>query len=326
MFFKVNLCDAKGRPRGNVDVQLDWEKRTWLVTQDPMGLWSKLSRSQTGKFQFDSSNSMTFLDELRQNPLQFLNPPKSYFDLTGSGQGWVFQPIDPSLAQAKINWSVEQGTQVAPAPAGASDIREKLIARLRELLPCSIDGTEKDARTKLTKWDAVSLFCKRFSGTSCGSLPGFVSAYLGAEPLKNGKKSGLDAYNEYMKKRSLNGTNKVREQGNKFGAWVEGGGPTRPKKGDIYALLDRDAQGQPYTDKKTSSIGHVGVILDATGDYWMTADLGQGNGFEGKFDIRRHYDKDKNMLYGEVHQGGVSPYRVVAGWVDIERYFQPEQK
>jgi hypothetical protein len=323
MLLNFNVHDQMRRQCfGTARVRLDWGKKTWEIQDDPQAAWSRVSVARTGLFVAEGAAVKLFDGYMRDMAVLF-DGPRAAMDLGAqAGKGSVSAAGDRQ--GAAVTWTQEPGTaQSAAADAALSGRRQRLLARLRELLPCSLDDlTQKDPRTNLPKWDVVSMGCRKFSGTSCGSLPGFVSMFLGADPLKNGRPSGLAAHKAYMGTRSLSGTPAVRTKGLKYGGWVEAGNDRRPKPGDIYALLDRDGQGLPLTDKKNSGIGHVGVILDATGDRWFTADLGQGHGFDGKIDVERAYRKADGMLWGEVKQGGIDPYRVVAGWVDIDEYFK----
>jgi hypothetical protein len=319
MFIQLNVFDTADKFRGQARIKLDWQRKMWTVDEDHQWIWKRVGYSDSGAFEFKSWGVIWIWDQLR-NTVIFHDAPQNEIDFKHrSGHGRIFDPRDNVFKDGKISWSIDATANAAAQQqvVPASDIRTKLIKRLRELLPCKLGGTPKEQKD----WDTITSYLTKVAGTSCGSLPQFVSAYLGAEPLKNGKPSGNAAYAEYMKKRSLSGTKAIRDRGNQFGAWIEADLIKRPKMGDIYGLLDRDKNGQPLTDKKNDYIGHVGVILDASGPVWTTADLGQGNGWEGKIDVVRPYKADIGQLYGEVRQGGVSPYRVLAGWVDIDKYF-----
>ena len=326
MFLEFTVTDNSRRVRGSGRLALNWEKKIWHVVQDPQGVWSMLSRHSAGVFEPRDNNVMWILDEYRRNPAILYGPPKSPFDLSARrGGGRIYAPTDSTLQDAAIDWTVDYSFTPPPSAPPTAGIREKLIARLRELLPCSLAGKAqepKDPRRKgVTKWDSISGSLEKFAGTSCGSLPQFVTMFLGAEPLRKGKGSDAKAMEDYMKVRSLSGTNAVRTKGLKYGAWVDAAPGLRPKMGDIYALLGRNDAGDRLTKRDTDGIAHVGVILTAQGTNWTTADLGQGDGFAGKIDVARPYIEDGGLLYGEVKQGGKDHYRVLAGWVDIDRYF-----
>jgi hypothetical protein len=317
MYFQLNIQDAAQSIRGKVRLQLNFLDKTWVVDEDRQGVWRRVFLWDEGTFGGERAGEIVLMDQGRKL-LSFENAPLSGVEqLRREGTATIIDAKDASYKNGRIQWSTDGLSSVISQVQPMSDLRVRLLKRIRELMPAKLGGSEKEQ----ANWDIISCYCTRFAGTSCGSLPQFVSAFLGAEPLKNGKKTGIEAYNNYMKKRSLSGTKAIRDKGLQFGAWVEADLVKRPKPGDIYGLLDRDKTGQPLRDKKNDYIGHVGVILDATGSVWRTADLGQGDGYAAKIDVMRPYKAEVGELYGEVRHGGVSPYRVVAGWVDIDKYF-----
>lgn len=131
--------------------------------------------------------------------------------------------------------------------------------------------------------------------TTCGSLPMYIARML--------------------KDNVLGGTNGLRTGGIKKNAWVVADGVKRPRPGDLYALLNKGEN-----DKMNGGIAHVGVIIDAAGDQWKTADAGQGDGWAADY-VTRQYDEATGMLSGEIlNAGGARPPRVLAGWIDLDVY------
>lgn len=131
--------------------------------------------------------------------------------------------------------------------------------------------------------------------TTCGSLPLYVAWSLGDKAIR--------------------GTDGVRTAGVENGAWVEAGGDARPKPGDIYALLGKDA-----TDRANDGISHVGVIVDASTDEWRTADAGLGDGWAADY-VTREYDPEAGTLSGEnLGTNGPRSAQVLAGWIDVDLY------
>lgn len=136
--------------------------------------------------------------------------------------------------------------------------------------------------------------------TTCGSLPMYIARML--------------------KDQVITGTNGVRTAGVKKNAWVVADGVKRPQPGDLYALLN-----QGETDRVNGGVAHVGVILDATGNHWKTADAGQGDGWAADY-VTREYDAQAGTLTGEVVKAtGARPPRVLAGWIDLDKYPFPPQ-
>ena len=135
--------------------------------------------------------------------------------------------------------------------------------------------------------------------TTCGYLPCYVGRVLNAPKCIT--QGGLE---------------QMRTNGRKEGSWVDATGSNRPSPGDLFGI------GGPRL------IVHVGVIIDASGDVWKTADAGQGGigtGQQAKY-LDRPYDAATRTLGGPGAQfvpgkgwtvRGDS--RTIAGWIDIDK-------
>ena len=119
--------------------------------------------------------------------------------------------------------------------------------------------------------------------TTCGYLPGYVGGKIGV-PTRYGLAS-------------------IRTEAQKHGAWVEAGGDRRPKPGDFFLI-----------GTASGMIAHTGVIVDAGGSLWKTADAGQGarDKQEARF-VDRPYDAAAVTL------GGPAGPRPLIGWMDIDK-------
>ena len=213
----------------------------------------------------------------------------------------------------------QQESELLPARTG--EVRTDIVAALRALMPCRLGDR---------KWDVIEPGSARQVadgqyakvGTSCGLLPGFVARYAGAVPHGlpfEGAQRNREMQ-AYLERRSLAGTTAGRTRGLRDGSWIKADGTRLPRPGDIYGLLDRDAKGVAPSNRDTDDIGHVGVVLRATPTSWETADLGQGNGWEGNITVRE-YHAGAGELFGQANLPGLTKFRVVAGWIDAERYF-----
>lgn len=121
--------------------------------------------------------------------------------------------------------------------------------------------------------------------TTCGELPRYVGDKIGVNT-----KGGLSS---------------VRDLGLQNGAWTVATGANRPKPGDFY-LLAKDPAGR--------EILHVGVIVDASGSTWKTADAGQGgHPNQAAAYVDRPYDATAITL------GGPAGARYLVGWYDIDK-------
>lgn len=206
-------------------------------------------------------------------------------------------------------------------PRRTGDVRADIVAALRALMPCRLGDKKWDViEPGSAKQVADGKYTK--VGTSCVVLPGFVSRYAGAVPhglqFKGAQRNR--EVQAYMERRSLAGTTTGRTKGSRDGSWIKADGKRLPRPGDIYGLLDRDSRGVALTNRDTDYIGHVGVVLRATPTSWETADLGQGNGWEGNITVRE-YHAGVGELFGQANHPGLTKFRVVAGWIDAERYF-----
>lgn len=311
MFIQLNVFDTGDRLRGQARMRLDWQQKTWTVDEDQQWIWRRIAYSNVGSFEVKSWGVIWILDELR-NPVIFHDAPQNAIDFKHhKGHARIYDPKDSTFKDGKISWSINvaaatttnaqtpgtQATELSPR-------RVRLLQVIKEVIPCTYADGKFDRITGKMRKDSKGVGA---GYTTCGSLPGFVSSELGAAGLK-GK-----AWESYMQKRSLNGTNAVRIKGIKFNAWVEADLVKRPLPGDVYALLNNGK-----SDRLNDGISHVGVIIDSSGDVWKTADMGQGGGWDGKF-VERPYKVKEGELFGETIQGG--GYRTLAGWVDIDKYF-----
>jgi hypothetical protein len=84
--------------------------------------------------------------------------------------------------------------------------------------------------------------------------------------------------------------------------WVDFTGANRPKTGDIYLLAKFE---------KKSEFQHVGMIISTEGSTWVTADGGQGNGWQSGLIPRKFYPT------GQI-DGEFGNKAWLKGWVDLD--------
>jgi hypothetical protein len=167
--------------------------------------------------------------------------------------------------------------------------------------------------------------------TNCGAFPGYIAKKLegvGKAVTKGAmvrdpsdpKKFKYDARAE-TKINITMGITDVETIGKANGAWVPADGIKRPLPGDFYVLA--------VDDTEKAKFSHVGVIIDTSGERWITADAGQGtqdgpfnketkkyaykHGFSAGFRYR-HYKN--GWLKGEETQGAGMAF--LKGWVNID--------
>jgi hypothetical protein len=255
---------------------------------------------------------MWMLAKTKNIAIVYDSPTNAVDFKTLKGSARVYEPDHSEFQDAIIKWTLDPGSSgkvqmIMHNPAPLS--RNAYVQRINMLFPAPYMSLNNDLLTnKLRKTDPAVL---KSPGkyTSCGSLPGFVSQQVA---LSKGLKK--QAYTDWMKKNSLNGTNRVRDLGKQLGCWIESKPGLLPKSGDVYVLLDRGK-----TDKANDGISHVGVVESPSANSWTTMDLGQSGGFDGLKNTRE-YKSGTCELYGESNQGG--GYRTVGGWVDLEGYFK----
>jgi hypothetical protein len=209
------------------------------------------------------------------------------------------------LKKSEVRWSIA----APPKPqAPMSAIRKALVQWLKTEFKVDVTYGTKKYNT-ITGGDEVFGGKSSKAGYSnCLALPGIMTLEIGKRKGLKGKE--LERWGRPL---SLAGTKAVRDKGKKKHAWKPA--PQHPKgpiPGDIFALL---AKGTKNHD--TDNIGHVGVFLEYKSDgKWLTADFGQGeDGYTGRLLSRDFVDGMLNS------PGTKKPPRVLAGWVDIDKYF-----
>lgn len=305
MILNLKFAANNGQSSGDVSIMIDLNEKVWRFFKGDKGIWQKVTFSDKGKIELKDWGVIWLYDEMGVNRIIFRDAPSNSLEVfKPSGSARLYKPLNSSLEDTVLEWKMdhqEMNKLKDSSKTASSAIRQRLLEDLNKVLPCSyMDNNYKKITGGLTKQGG--------SYTTCGSLPGYVSAKLWE--FKTGKMASLDI----LKRITLNGTNNVRTKGNKYGAWIEANLVDLPKPGDVYALLDYNK-----TNKKDDVIGHVGVIQTSTGTDWTTADLGQGDGYSGKRDVKRPYKPVTGELYGESNQGG--GYRILAGWVDLDKYY-----
>lgn len=313
MKLNFEVRDTMNRSIGKTTVAFDWGGKGWAVTDDKLGAWKRVATRKIGKFVYHPWGVIHMMDQARTVAIVH-DSPRSAFDMNWvRGTARLFQPLDATLKDAHALWNLDMGGVSRWRVINTMKLpfdRTAYMNRISSLFPAPYDLSENSNYTFLTKGVNKDKVKTEHPGyTSCGSLPGFVAQQVALSKGHMG-----DAQKKWVEKYGLEGTKRVRDQGRAFNCWVEAASDKRPKPGDVYALLDYGA-----TDKKAGGISHVGVFEKESGNQWTTLDLGQGGGFDGKRNTRE-YRPGPCELTGEINQGG--GFRVVAGWVDLEKYFK----
>jgi hypothetical protein len=126
--------------------------------------------------------------------------------------------------------------------------------------------------------------------TTCAYLPGFA-----------GSKVSIN---------TRYGLASIRDEAKKSNAWVEPSSGKLPRPGDFFVL-----------GKDADTVSHVGVILDASGPTWTTADAGQGSPTEQEAKrVQRPWDPVAHTL------GGPAGPRLLLGWMNVDAMPDPAAK
>ncbi|HEX2886211.1 hypothetical protein [Vineibacter terrae] len=147
------------------------------------------------------------------------------------------------------------------------------------------------------------------SGTGCGEFPGRVFKRVPVIP--NGhwgafKMMVAGAGLCYLTTPMTQWEQFAQAVDKKYGSktWVPFAG-NRPLPGDIYTLTKFD---------KSTEFQHVGVIVNADGNDWTTADGGQGNGWQSGF-VKRSFHSD-----GQI-DGEFGNKARLKGWVNLDALY-----
>lgn len=181
-------------------------------------------------------------------------------------------------------------------PRNLSTLSKRRQKLLTAILPRVIPSKYPEVKFKsIIGWANLDNLA---SYSTCGNLMGYVGIMLG------------------VKARAWGGVEGLRTTAKKADAWVDAGspcGPAEPKipvPGDLYGLCETPG----------GVLKHVGVIVDPTGNQWVTADAGQAPGGKGADYVVRAFDRKAGTLTGEVSYQGTRNPRPIAGWLDLDAY------
>ncbi|MCW5746078.1 MAG: hypothetical protein KIT36_07760 [Alphaproteobacteria bacterium] len=193
----------------------------------------------------------------------------------------------------------ETPAAVTPAPASGpgTPIRQKFMTILQGMLPPpgTLSNGQRPAGAK---------------GTGCGELPGRVFARVPVIPQGQPgafKVNVKGAGNLYLTMPTTWWEQIAKAVDEKYGSktWIPFGSGAMPLPGDIYLLAKFDNPGE---------FQHVGIIVNPQGEQWVTADGGQGNGWQSGF-VKRHFYPS-----GQI-DGEFGNKAWLKGWVDLDALY-----
>jgi len=183
-----------------------------------------------------------------------------------------------------------------PGAGPQSPIRRRFVEVCKTLLPAhgTLTAGQKAAGAK---------------GTGCGEFPGRV---FGRVPVIPPGQPGAFKVNVsgagicYLTTPMTAWEQFAKAVDNQYGAgtWIPFTS-NRPLPGDIYILSKFD---------RPAEFKHVGVIVSADGSDWMTADGGQGNGWQSGL-VKRRFQPS-----GQI-DGEFGNTALLKGWVDLDALY-----
>lgn len=301
--FLMSVGDAANGP---VRVEVDWASRSW-ATAGQWG-WGRVPMPTKGPLR--TNNGTLWLMEPNGPGVVVMmdRAPAGPADIANTnGSGTLCDTNDRRWPSVKLAWSRDTGSGQASSAAVAR-LRDEIEAICNANLPADFKLQEPAnccvaEKGKVKGPDRV---------TGCGQFPAWVLTRTSGRFIRDkvltekgtpwaATVSTMQDTIRWEEMSKIIGKMKNRSIWKLYD-------PTRPdirpKKGDIYLLKK--------TEKKNADFAHVGIVIDASGTAWKTADAGQGKGFAVGF-RRRTFDPVTAKIQGEE---GVLQY--FKGWVDLE--------
>ncbi len=329
----LKVTDASQSPQWTVRLLFDYGARSWRLLERPApAVWARIAAGTRGPFELVDGGKVAWLWDqpnagAKRNPLILWDPPRTPQDAGGkSGGGRLYDPKDPGLKGGQVRWSAAGSADAGEAGDSIRDDAMALIARNLPSTPMTYidppNWVEKQDHGENTKKNAFG-----FRATGCGGLPGKLFAELAAmgwpiptdqvdatNPKYTGRKREPDEKAKWMKLAgSSTGYKFIVQDGiekrlgtpGKIYVRYKKGDDRRPQPGDVYVLDIKD----------TAMFRHVGVVVDASTDTWITADGGQNGPKNSGFAIgltKRSFDPKKGLV------GGIGEKGDLDGWIDLE--------
>ncbi|MCC6537168.1 MAG: hypothetical protein IT162_06435 [Bryobacterales bacterium] len=321
MILKASLQPKTGAAQP-AEFELDFGRSTWKTRA---GTWPGVLGSNLGRLE-RKSWGVTWLQDgagfLKRTAVVLHGAPENEGDTAHkTGAGLVCEPSNQTLKDCKVRWEVLRSTLAVGASsstggAGLTPIRQRMMAGIAD---CLRVGTRALKVGEFTLGSAATATAAPGSGkkpSACGEFPGRVFRRVPVKehvrgcfkidvPYRNQPEkvykdiqltSAIVAWEDLAKEidRKFNPERKT---------WIPYQTNRLPKPGDVYVLavaVDR------------VEFRHVGVVFKPGDEEWITADGGQGNGWQSGY-VRRRFRKSDGWIDGEA---GDPAY--VSGWVDVD--------
>jgi hypothetical protein len=296
------VISAKVNNSISADIELNFTNNTWSLPPSAVK-WGGVMFSDRGSFEVKSWGVMWLMDgqpgRKKDSAVILHDAPTGEKDMARSaGAGRVFAPAAPKFKDSSVQWRVTKRAGANGAASGGenSKVRAKAKQIAESLVPPigQLTNGQKPA-------GAV--------GTGCGEFPGRVLKRMPVAGPGQPNAFSLDVPGSgklYLTSPTTHWEKFAKAIDQKFQpakkTWVDFTGSNRPKKGDIYLLSN-------FGEK--SKFQHVGMIISAEGSDWITADGGQGNGWQSGLIRRKFYPS------GQI-DGEFGNKAWLKGWVDLD--------
>jgi hypothetical protein len=301
----------------SADLELNFTTKTWTVPP-ASAKWGGVMHSDRGLFEVKSWGVIWLLDgpgSAKKDCTIILHDPPTNEEtcpVKDAGTGRAYAPASAGYKDCEIQWRIVRKTgspDISKSSGALTKVRIKAKQIAEGLLP---------KPGKLTNGQPAA----GATGTGCGEFPGRVMRRLPvAGPPQKGAfeidvpgsgRLALTSPTTHWEKLAKAVDEKYKPVRK---TWVDFTGGNRPKTGDIYLLSQYE---------NNAKFQHVGMIISAEGNEWVTADGGQGNGWQSGFITRKFHTT------GQI-DGEFGNKAWLKGWVDLDnlrdalrQYFPPE--
>ena len=301
----------------SAEFELNFTTNTWNLPP-ATARWGGVMFSDRGTFEVKPWGVIWLMDGMgsaRKDSTVILHtPPTDEKDFSHeSGGGRVYAPAKAAYKDSQVSWRVlRRSASPELAAAASSGVLTKVRMKARQIAegllpkPGKLTNGQPDPGAK---------------GTGCGEFPGRVMRRMPVlgPPSRDAFEIEVPGTGKlYLTSPTTHWDEMAQAIDQKYRpvrkTWVEFTGSNRPRTGDIYLLAQ-------FEDK--TKFQHVGMIISAEGDKWVTADGGQGNGWQSGFITRTFYST------GQI-DGEFGNKAWLKGWVDLDnlrevlgKYFPP---
>jgi hypothetical protein len=301
MLALMATLQIQGGPPREAEIELDFVSKGWTI-KNARYLWPGVLFSEHGTFERQPWGVIWLMDgpgaAATRTPVIIHDAPLN--DTDGAhllGGGRVYDPLNPSLKDSRLTWKFLRRSTTPSAPSGGlSAVRQRILQVCAEIFPQKTSGLIHFTSQRRQPGSKV---------TNCGAFPGMVFGRVPViPPTKRGAFHVKDMYlTTPMTMWDIFAQTVDKEKHPPKNTWIPFNG-NRPQPGDIYILKNI----------ATEQFQHVGIIVNPDGNEWITADGGQGDGYQGGF-VKRTFSPSGEMT------GEFGNKARLKGWVDLDNLY-----